>query len=106
MRLFFAAHGPGFILIGVVESRLLHHRATTFQYIDLAFNLELDGLFNKLKRVEVLQLCAGTESFPPFGSYRYISITAKRALLHVAITDFQVSDKFMQFLEIGNRFRR
>ena len=74
MGIFFTAHGAGFVRVWIVKTCLLGDGHPVLQGIDLAQGLNLDGLFEKTKRVEVFDLAAGAEFDITEPSHRHIGI--------------------------------
>ena len=60
----------------------------------------LDGLLKEPERVEVLHLRPGSEFLLAAKAQRHVRVAAHRSLLHVAVTDVEVTDQFSHFREV------
>src|SRR5690606_40260986 len=83
---FLAAHGARLVLVRVVQTGFLNHRAAVLDQLDLPLYLGIDRLLDEAEGVDVLDLAAGTELGLTLGPYRYVAVAAQRAFGHVAIT--------------------
>ena len=107
MRLFFGAHGAGFVLVGVKQTGFLRNRASVLKNGNLAACLDINRHLDKPRRVHVLDLAARAKlaeilcrliAFVITGAAnRHVHIRAHAAVLHVAITRAQVAQDLAQF---------
>ena len=105
--LFLGAHGAGLVLVRVVEPGLLDHLAAALDEVDLALDLEADGLVQKAEGVDVLDLGAGAEFLLALRAHRDVGIHPERALLHVAVADADPAHDLVDLLRVGHGlFRR
>ena len=116
MRLFLAAHRPGFVAVGVIEPGFLHHCAAVFQNGDLAARLVFNGGLDEAHRVHVLDLTPRPKMAEILGGLvflvlagpadRDIHIGAQVAVLHIAVAGAQIAQDLAQLGHIGRRLFR
>ena len=106
MRVFFAAHDHGLTTVDVPRSGFLVNRSSLIQDVGLPGDFILDGVFDKLERVNVFEFHLGAQGVGPHGPQRQVGFTSKAALLHVAVADVKIHQDVPQGLQIRNGFFR
>src|SRR5690625_415427 len=106
MGILLGTHASGFILVGIIESRLLDNRAAIFQGFYLTLRFVKDGTLQKTKGVYVFNFCTRPKFCLAFWPYGDVGITTKRAFLHIAIADAQPDNQAMEGSGIRRCLRR
>src|SRR4029453_3121291 len=96
MRFLLAAHGDRAFLVTVPESRLLDDASSTLQHIRLSVELEVDGLSEKAKRIDVFEFGARSEFLCALEPNRNVRIAKQTSLFHVAVIHFKVFEDLLQ----------
>ncbi len=104
VRIFLAAHGAGLAVGGVEQHRRLLDRQPVLEPVDLPLHLEIDGLLQEAKRVQVLHLAACAQACTR-AAHRHVGIAAETALLHVAVAHVQPHHQRVQRLGVFDRLR-
>ena len=102
MRVFLAAHRARFAAVGIEQHGGLADGATFLYFIDLPLHLEIDCLLHEAEGIQVLDLAPGAERFAR-AAHRDVGVAAKRAFLHVAVTNADPLHQCVQRLGIGDR---
>ena len=116
MGILLRPHRPGFTLVRIEQTGLLGHCTARLDEVDLAPRFVFDGLLDEPERVHVLDLapCSQMAEIPGFPegligagpANRDVDVSAKIALLHVAVTRAKGNHDGLQLLHIGRRFER
>ena len=96
MGLLFGAHSVSLALVGIKKPSLLNDAAPGLNYFDVAFDLVLQRLADKAKRIDVLHFSLGAERFLPPRTHAHVCVAAKRSFLHVYVADAGVENDLLQ----------
>src|SRR3990172_6322085 len=91
MGLFLAPHGLSNTSCDIPQPGFLRNNPAGFDCFNLSLNFILQGILDKLKRVNIFDLSFCAQSLLSCRPNRYIGITPERPLLHVAVTYAQIA---------------
>ena len=106
MGFFLTAHDRGLVPFDIPQPGFLVNRSSLTENFGLPFDFILDGVFDELERVDILEFHLGAQFIGAHGPQRKVGFTAKTALFHVAVTDVDIHQHVTQGLQIRDDFVR
>ena len=102
--IFFASHCIRFTLCIIPASCFLYDRLACLDQIDLSCLFTFNGMCDRLKGVQVLHFCTGSEFFLPDFPYGKVDICTHTAFLKFTVGSTEILDQHTKLLQISNDF--